>query len=219
MQKFEQTLRLIEAASPSDSTPTTVEAAAILRTNINRAVTYIEKLKTMADKAAAAGYNTLAVEKQLAELEHYLRNATQKLRSLNLEEATQDFATAENLLDDLMEYVGRLTNVVSESNAQRYLQVAKSRVAAAKASVSVSATLTAEAKEDALSALSKSETNLANAEDLIEANNVDDAIAELEEAKRWEETSNTASVSATSVSPSSSTQAESLTNTQVNTVN
>ena len=203
MQKFEDTLKLLEEASPSDSNPTTTEMVTMLRANIARAVTYIEKLENMTARAKDAGYNTFSIENQIAESRHYLRNAAQKLRVLNLEGATEDLREAEEVLDDLIENVTQLINRVSESNAQRYLQAAEDRVFAAKARISVSATLTPKEKEEALTALDNSETKLDNAKDLIQANNVDDAIQELEEAKKWEEASNT-TVNAVSVTPSNS---------------
>jgi hypothetical protein len=202
MQKFEETLKLLEA-SPSDSNPTTTEMVTMLRANIARAVTYIEKLENMTARAKDAGYNTLSIENQIAESRGYLRNAAQKLRVLNLEGATEDLCEAKEVLDDLIEHVTQLINRVSESNAQRYLQAAEDRVLAAKARISVSATLTPKEKEEALTALDNSETKLDNAKDLIQANNVDDAIQELEEAKKWEESSNT-TANAVSVTPSNS---------------
>ena len=59
-------------------------------------------------------------------------------------------------------------------------------------SLGFSATLTLDVKKDAITALNNSEINLANARDLIENNNVDEAIGELEAAKKWEEESNRA---------------------------
>lgn len=214
MQNFEETLLLLEAALPFDATPITVaEAAIILRANITRRVEYVERLEKMADKAATAGYNTLVVEKQLEEIKQHLGNATRKLRALNLEGATEELCTAESLLDDLVEYVARLTNLVTESNTERYLQEAEVRVAIAKVNITLSATLTPETKEDALTALNNSEISLANARDLIDNSKVDDAIEELEEAKRWEEESDN-TVSAVSVTPSVSITDASLTNTE-----
>ena len=216
MQKFEQSLVLLDSVLPSDSTPSTVEAARALKANITRVTSYVEKLEIMAQRASTAGYNTLGVEKRLDEISSYLQNATQKLLVLDFEGATNDLDAAESLLDVLLENISRLTNLVSESNVQRYLNQAQDRLAVARADISVSATLTAKEKEDALTALNNSEASLSNARDLIEDSNVDDAIEKLEEAKRWESES-TAAISAVAVTPSVSSTSESLSRVEANT--
>jgi tetratricopeptide (TPR) repeat protein len=215
MQKFEETLQLIETVLPSDPTgiEATAEEAISLKANITRAVKYVQQLESLAEKAAKAGYNTLAIEKQLGEIKQHLENATQKLRALNLEGATEELNLAKTLVDELTEYVARLTNRVTATNSERYLQEAEVRVATAKTDIALSATLTPEAKEDALTALNNSEASLATARDLIDDSNVDDAIEELEEAKRWEEASDNA-ISAVAVTPSVSAANTSLTNTE-----
>ncbi|MCW8802131.1 MAG: hypothetical protein OQK81_02130, partial [Candidatus Bathyarchaeota archaeon] len=216
MKKFEESLRLLESVLPLDSTPAVVEDALNLKANITRVANYVERLESMAQKASVAGYNTLGVENRLTEITSYLENATQKLRALDLEAATTDLDIAETLLDELMENVSRLTKLVSESNVQRYLTAAENRLSVAKADISVSATLTAKEKEDALTALNNSEDSLSNARDLIEDSNVDDAIEKLEEAKRWEAES-TATISAVAVTPSAVNTNESLSSIEANT--
>ncbi|WNZ30016.1 MAG: hypothetical protein IAX21_03950 [Candidatus Bathyarchaeota archaeon] len=214
MKQFEETLFLLESALPSDSTPSTAEAALNLKANITRVASYIERLQNMAQKASAAGYNTLKVEKSLKEINNHLENATRKLSALDLEGASNDLCTSEALLDELTEHVSRLTNLVSESNAQRYLQAAEVRLSVTRTELSVSATLTPKEKEDALTALNNSETSLTNARDLIQDSKVDDAIEALEEAKRWEEQSTNA-ISAVAVTPSASNTNESLSSIEV----
>ena len=49
--------------------------------------------------------------------------------------------------------------------------------------------LTYKSKQEAINALNKSELNLSNARDFLYVKNVDDAIEELKEAKKWEESS------------------------------
>jgi len=216
MQTFEESLRLLDSVLPLDSTPSVVEAALNLKANITRVTNYVERLESMAQKASTAGYNTLGVEKRLTEITSYLENATQKLRVLDLEGATTDLDVAESLFDELMQNISRLTNIVSATNVQRYLTAAEDRLSVARADISVSATLTAKEKEDALTALNNSEASLSNARDLIEDSNVDDAIEKLEEAKRWEAES-TATISAVAVTPSSVNTNESLTSIEANT--
>jgi hypothetical protein len=206
MQKFEETLRILEYASSVEPTETEVTAEEIigLKANITRTIEYTERLENLTAKAATAGYNTTAIEQTLSKIKQHLENTTRKLSAMNLDGAAEELCTAKTLLDDLKQPFNRLTNLVKTSNTAKYLEAAEVRVSATKANITSSANLTPEAKEDALTALNNSEKNLANARDLIENNNVDEAIEELEEAKKWEEESNraAASVAATpSVAP------------------
>lgn len=216
MQKFEETLRILEDASPVEPTETevTAEEAISLKANITRTIEHVERLENLTAKAATAGYNTSAIEKRLSEVKQHLENAARELYTLNLDGAAEELCIAKTLVDELRELFARLTNLVKASNTENYLEAAEIRVSATKANITSSASLTPEIKEDAITALNNSEKNLANARDSIENNDVDDAIEELEEAKKWEEESNRAiaSVAATptSVAPTteSFTQAE-----------
>ncbi|PVX26178.1 MAG: hypothetical protein CW691_02205 [Candidatus Bathyarchaeum sp.] len=194
MQKFEEALRLLDAVLPVEPTQTevTAEQAISLKANITRALQYLERLENLTAKADAAGYNTVALETRLEEVKKHLETATRKLYALNFEGATEEFCVAKILLDELTQLFVRLSNLVTESNTERYLQEAELRVSAAKENIALSATLTPDAKEDAIRALNNSELSLANARDRMEDSNVDEAIEELEEAKKWEEESDRA---------------------------
>jgi tetratricopeptide (TPR) repeat protein len=210
MQKFEDTLRILEDASPVEPTETevTAEEAISLKANITRAIEHVRRLENLTVKAATAGYNTLAIEKRLSEVKQHLENATRELTTMNLEGATEELCIAKTLFDELNEPFDKLTNLVKASNTEKYLEEAEIRVSETKANITISATLTPEIKEDAITALNNSETNLANARDSIENDNVDEAIGELEEAKKWEEESNRAiaSVAATPTSVAPTTE-------------
>lgn len=207
MQKFEEALRILESTSPVEPTETEVTAEEIigLKTNITRTIEYTERLENLTEKAATSGYNTTAIENRLSEIKQHLENATRQLSAMNLEGAAEELCTAKTLLKNLKESLEGLTNRVKASNTEKYLEAAEIRVSATKANITASANLTTEAKEDAITALNNSEKNLENARDLIEKDNVDDAIEELEEAKKWEEESSRAAASVaatpTSVAP------------------
>ena len=204
MQKFEDTLRILEDASPVEPTETevTAEDAISLKANITRAIEHARRLENLTAKAATAGYNTAAIEKTLSEVKQHLENATRKLYTLNLDGATEELLIAKTLLDKLKQPFDKLTNLVKASNTEKYLEEAEIRVSATKANITLSAALTPEIKKDAITALNNSEASLANARDSIENNNVDEAIEELEEAKKWEEESNRA-ISAVAATPTS----------------
>jgi len=213
MQKFEDTLRILEDASPVEPTETevTAEDAISLKANITRAIEHARRLENLTAKAATAGYNTAAIEKTLSEVKQHLENATRKLYTLNLDGATEELLIAKTLLDKLKQPFDKLTNLVKASNTEKYLEEAEIRVSATKRNITLSAALTPEIKKDAITALNNSETNLANARDSIENNNVDEAIEELEEAKKWEEESNRAITSVAATPTSVAPTAESLT--------
>jgi hypothetical protein len=210
MQKFEETLRILENTSPVEPTETEVTAEEIigLKTNITRTIEYTERLENLTAKAATAGYDTTAIEKRLSEIKQHLENATRKLSAINLDGAAEELCTAKTLVDALKQPFDLLTNRVKASNTEKYLEAAEIRVSATKENITLSANLTPEIKEDAITALNNSEASLANARDSIENNNVDEAIGELEEAKKWEEESNraTASVAATPTSVAPTTE-------------
>jgi hypothetical protein len=194
MQKFEETLKLLEDASPVEPTETeaTAEEAISLKSNITRAIEYTERLENLTAKAATAGYSTTAIENKLSEIRQHVENATRELSAMNLDGATEELRRAKTLLDELKNPFDRLTDLVKASNTEKYLEAAEIRVATTRANITSSAALTSETKEDAIAALNNSEASLADARDSIENNNVDDAIEELEEAKKWEEESNRA---------------------------
>ena len=213
MQKFEDTLRILENVSPIEPTETevTAEEAIGLKANITRAIEYAKRLENLTAKTATAGYNTVAIEKTLSEVKQHLENATRELSTMNLDGAAEELCIAKKLLDELNEPFDRLTNLVKASNTETYLEEAEIRVSVTKAFITSSTALTPEIKKDAITALNNSETNLANARDFIENNNVDEAIGELEEAKKWEEESNRAIASIAATPTSVAPTAESFT--------
>jgi hypothetical protein len=202
MQKFEETLKILEAASPVEPTETevTAEDAISLKANITRAIEYAERLENLTAQARTKGYNTAAIETALSGVKQHLEKAARELRTLNLDGAAEELLLAKTLLDELKQPFDKLTNLVKASNTEKYLEAAEIRVSVTKANITLSATLTPEAKEDAITALNNSEASLANARDSIEDNNVDEAIEDLEEAKKWEDES-TRAISAVAATP------------------
>jgi hypothetical protein len=219
MQKFEETLKILEDASPVEPTETevTAEEAISLKANITRTIEHVERLENLTARARTKGYYTTAIEKRLSEVKQHLENATRELSAMNLDGAAEELAIAKTLLDELKEPIDRLTDLVKASNTEKYLEAAEIRVAATKANITSSANLTPEAKEDALAALNNSEANLATARDFIESDNVDGAIEELEEAKKWEEESNCASASVAATPTSVAPTTESFTTAETTT--
>ena len=88
MQKFGETLKILDSASPVEPTETEVAAGDIisLKANITRATEYAGRLENLTVRAKAKGYNTTAVERKLSEVKQHLQNATLLLCVVNVPE-------------------------------------------------------------------------------------------------------------------------------------
>jgi archaellum component FlaC len=191
MQKFKDTLLILQEASPTEPTETeaTAEGVINLKANITRAYEYIERVENLTVKARTAGYNTTDIDDKILLVKEHLENATDELDALNLNGATQQLQDAKNVLEELKEFYIRLVNRVKLVNTRRYLEEIAKRVNETKTNIANTATLPTQNRTDALSALDNSESSLEKAGNSIEKGNVDDAIDELEEAKMWEDES------------------------------
>ena len=191
LQNYETVLKEIETAITTEPTQTEITANQIIlmKANITRTYDFVLRLENLTNKIKIFGYNTNSVERELLKIKGLLKNATQDLRSLDIETAKENLITAKILLRNLNESLSRLKNLVNEANTLTYLKDSETRISTIKTEINLSPSLTPEIKEDAITALNNSETNLENAREFIETNNVDDAIPELEEAKKWEEES------------------------------
>ena len=217
IQKFGVTLKILDFVSPVEPTETEIAAEDVisLKANITRAIEYADRLENLTVRAKTKGYNTTAVELKLSEVKWHLENATMELRTLNFYGATEELSSAKELLKELKTLYDRLTSLVKASNVEAYLDVAEERVSETKANITQSTNLTAAAKEDAIDALNNSQASLANARDAIKTNNIDDAIADIENAKKWEEESQRAITSATTNPNAVSVNDNSFTNAEV----
>jgi hypothetical protein len=191
LQNFKETLIILQTASPVEPTETeaTAEKVINLRANITRAYEYVERLENLTEKARAAGYNTTEIDNSLSGARDHLENATRKLDRLDLNGASEELRSATTLLDEAKEYLDDLVNLVKVANTQRYLEVTKKRINETKADLVSSTNLSSQNKTNAIHALNNSETSLENARELLEEDKIDQAIGELEEAKRWEDES------------------------------
>jgi tetratricopeptide (TPR) repeat protein len=204
MQNFKETLIILQEASPVEPTYTeaTAEQVINLKANVTRAYEHAERLENITAKARAAGYNTTEIDNRLSAARNHLENVTRKLDRLDLDGASEELRSAITLLDEVKEYLNDLVNLVKIANTQRYLEETEKRINETKADVASSANLSPQNKTNAITALNNSETSLENARELLEEDKIDEAIGELEEAKRWEDESRiylSSSVTATEV--------------------
>jgi hypothetical protein len=186
-----------------------------MKANITRTYDFVLRLENLTNKIKIFGYDTDLIERELIKIKELLKIATQDLRSLDIQAARENLITAKILLRNLNESISRLKNLVNEANTLTYLENSETRILAIKTEINLSPSLTPEIKEDAILALDNSETNLENARELIEINKVDDAVQQLEEAKKWEEESKriVASVNETEIVDSN----ENIINTKIET--
>ncbi len=189
MQKFEETLRLLDVASLIEPTEAEKKAEDViaLKANITRGFKYVEQLENLTAKIEAAGYNITEIAIQLVLVRQHLEAAERKIYTLNLEEVSGELRIVQRLFEELKEDLAGLTSRIRASNTEKYLQEAEMRVSAAKTNITASTTLTPETKEEAIIALNNSEASLVDAQDSLENNDVEEAIEYLEEAKKWEE--------------------------------
>ena len=191
LQNYETVLKEIENALSTEPTPTEIFANQIIliKANITRTYDFVLRLENLTNKIKIFGYKTDSIDRELLKIKGILKNATQNLRSLDIETAKENLITAKILLQNLNESISRLKNLVNEANTLTYLEDSETRISEIKTDINLSPSLTPEIKEEAITALNNSETNLENARELIEVKQVDDAIQKLEEAKKWEEES------------------------------
>jgi hypothetical protein len=191
MQSFKETLIILQEASPFELTDTEITAENVINlgVNITRAYERVDRLENLTAKAKAAGYKTTEIDNILSAARKYLENATRKLDRLALAGASEELHSAVTLLDEAKEFLADLVNLVKIMNTQSYLEETAKRINETKVDVASLANLSTENKTNAITALNNSETSIENARELLEADKIDEAIGELEEAKSWEDES------------------------------
>lgn len=201
MQLFKESLMLLQDASQTEPTDTQVAAENVtrLKASLTQAVKYVERLENLSAKAKTAGYNTTALDAKISEARNHLETASDELDELNVDDALEGLNAAKALRAELKTVLDRLTQAVKVANAETYLQEAEDRVSETKDSILNSADLATSVRDAAIEALNTSESYLDDARESLANSNPDEAISELEEAKKWEDTSNDVITSATSV--------------------
>ncbi len=191
MQNFKETLIILQEASPVEPTETevTAEKTSSLKANITRACEHVERLENLTAKARDDRYNTTAIDNKLSVAKNHLENATRELDRLNLDGAAEELGAARALLDELKEEYDELVILVKISSTEKYLEAAEERLSTSKKNITQSTALSPQNKTAAIDALNNSEKNLANARELIVDDKVDEAIEEIEKAKKWEDES------------------------------
>ena len=142
-----------------------------------------------------------------------METASDELDELNLEDAIEELKAAKALHVELKTILDRLTQAVKVANAESYLQEAEDRLAETKDNILSSTDLSTQVRDEAIAALNTSESYLDDARESLANSNPDEAITELEEAKKWEDESNNVIASVTASSNSAEPTNDSLTPT------
>ena len=87
------------------------------------------------------------------------------------------------------------------------------RINATRDSILNSADLSTQVRDDAIAALNTSESYLDDAQESLDNSNPDEAVSDIEEAKKWEDEANNAIASVTAGTNSSDSTNDSLTST------
>lgn len=201
MQLFKEALILLQNALQTEPTDTQVAAENItrLKASLTQGFKYIERLENLSANAKTAGYDTYTLDAKILETKNHLQNASDELDELNLEDALKELKAAELLRAEFATILDRLTQAVKVANAETYLQEAENRIAETKDNILSSTDLTTQVRDEAIAALNTSESYLDGARESLANSNPDEAISELEEARKWEDESRKVIVSATAV--------------------
>jgi hypothetical protein len=131
IRHFKDALINIQENTPSEvpqQIRESVEENLRLRTAIERAQAYLERLREAAKRFAAEGHDVSRAEGALDKLEGSLETASSSLADGELGAARRAYAVAEGLLIGIKEYVSNLIEANREARVERYLNQVQSRI-------------------------------------------------------------------------------------------
>ena len=115
MQKFKETLQLIENSGTIESVESVILAQEIinLKANISRTVEHVARLENLTQKAAKAGFDIVALDKKILEVKQYLKNVLGELCNSNLKGATEQLSIARTYLAEFDDMGGDSPEMVA----------------------------------------------------------------------------------------------------------
>lgn len=131
IKHFKDALIKIHKDTPSEvpqQIRESVEENLRLRTAIERAQAYLERLREAARHFATEGHNVSRAEETLDELEGSLETASSSLADGELGTAKRAYAAAEGQLIRVNEYVKNLIEANKEARVERYLNQVQNRI-------------------------------------------------------------------------------------------
>lgn len=215
MNLFKEVLVLLQDASQTEPSGTEVAAENItrLKATLTQAFRYIERMENMSAKANDAGYSTTVLDANISQARNHLEAALDYLNNRNYDAAREELGEAKALYVKLKGLLDRLTEAVKAANVKSYLQEAEDRLNETRDSILGSTDLSQEDRDDAIDALNTSSEYLDNAQDSLANSDLDEALADIEEAKKWEDTANNFIATVTAGTNSSDSTTNSLTAT------
>jgi hypothetical protein len=215
MNLFKEALTLLQDASQTEPSGTIVAAENItrLKASLTQAFRYIERLENLTARANAAGYATTVLDANISQAKSHLETASDHLSNRNYDGAREELRAARALYVELKELVDRLTQTVKIVNVETYLQEAEDRLTETRDTILNSTDLSTQVRDDAIAALNTSEGYLDDARASLDNSNPDEAVSDIEEAKKWEDTANNVIASVTAGTNSSDLTNDSLTST------
>jgi hypothetical protein len=169
-----------ELGGGSETVEEMAENAIGLRCAIERAYSFIEKIRASADRLGERGYDVYDIEENISEAEIHLENALALLESFDINGSAREHAEARGILGRTMGLLQSMTRKNTENRVLVFIEQAQNRIngldnAIAKLTERVDA-----AKSDkARNALSAAEAKLRQIKNRLTIGDVDDLVGEL----------------------------------------
>ena len=153
-----------------------------LRTAIERAQAYLERLREAARRFADEGHDVSRAEEVLDKLEGSLETASSSLANGELGTAKRAYAAAEGLLIRIKEYMKNLIEANKEVRVERYLNQVQSRIEGMDAKITrLTSNLEAVKVTQVRAVLDASNTKIISYKERLAEGKVDEVIADLKD--------------------------------------
>ena len=185
IKHFKDALINIQENTPSEvpkQIRESVEENLRLRTAIERAQAYLERLREAARRFADEGHDVSRAEEALDKLEGSLETASSSLTDGELDTAKRAYAAAEGLLIRIKEYMKNLIEANKEVRVERYLNQVQSRIEGMDAKITrLTSNLEAVKVTQVRAVLDASNTKIINYKERLVEGKVDEVIADLKD--------------------------------------
>jgi hypothetical protein len=141
----------------------------------------LQRIENLTRFAAAAGYNTTALEAKIQTGKALLDNASSNIAQNRFEAASVNLADAKTLIDSLVNALNNIAANLKIQRLQTYIAQTEVRLTAIKeTAISLSNTAS-------LTAVNNAETSLNNAKEYLEKQQINETLTELANSRASEE--------------------------------
>jgi hypothetical protein len=182
LQKLKEALKIVYTTIPEQptETETALERTAQLKSSINRYHEQMQRIENLTRFAAAAGYNTTALEAKIQIVKTLLDKASSNIDQKRFEAASVNLADAKALIDSLVNALNNIAANLKIQRLQTYIAQTEVRLATIKeTAISLSNTAS-------LTALNNAETSLNNAKEYLEKQQINETLSELANSRASE---------------------------------